>query len=324
MPFRTKNRQGDVTIVEADPPPESNAVVQWGPDFGDQAGNDNNTYKVGVDHALEKLVLKDADFPVGVDHALEKLVLKDADFPVGVGMTGVVNGPIFWQSVSTATADAGAFIEANAPAGVQEDELLVAFVGASDPTFLPLISQSFGFGTWTQNLNTTQTIAGSGAASNTRCRIFWKRWVPGETVYRFDIAPFQVATLEIHRFIGAAVLTNPTEQSNAALYVATDLDPDPAAPGVTTSGPNRLVLAHMYHDHLLLDQVHNPPAGHIKVTDFQAVNGVSGARVASTTAWRVFSDAAATGEAEFDCSETVATDAITQRFALRPGTTVLS
>ncbi len=82
-----------------------------------------------------------------------------------------------------------------------------------------------------------------------------------------------------------------------------------------------MVFAFLFHQHLTLSQTHTPPASHVETTDFQST--VGGTRWGSTTSWRVFAAAAATGTATVDCTETVATDWLSIRVAIAPGELIL-
>lgn len=114
----------------------------------------------------------------------------------------------------------------------------------------------------------------------------------------------------------------PIDAAASATLSGASLDPDPDTPSVTTTVDNCLVFSYIYHDHGILSQSHTPPSGHIETTDFQStpVGDIS----ASNSAWRVYATPGATGTAEHNCTETVATDAVMMRIAIAPGPLVIA
>ena len=80
------------------------ATVAWGPDFGDEAGNDGNSFPdvtATVDIASLALV---ANLPVTSTVDLAKVDLT-ANMNVTAAIDGTVLGAPFWQSVATAVGE---------------------------------------------------------------------------------------------------------------------------------------------------------------------------------------------------------------------------
>lgn len=143
---------------------------------------------------------------------------------------------------------------------------------------------------------------------------------PSSYTFTFTASADQ-ATAEIHRIIGTDY-AQPINVSAGATGLATGLDPDPSAPAVTTTVTNTLIFAWLFHSHLLLTQSHTAPASHEERTDLES--NVLGTIYGSTSATRIFAATGSQAAVEFNCTETVATDFITQRIAIAPGPVLIA
>lgn len=244
---------------------------------------------------------------------------------VDAAMTGTALGAPFWQEVNTGiiapTVGTNSTVTVSKLAGTQVGDLLLAFVGIMGGLLATDWNTPSG---WTLVRTDTQTTAG-GAATNNAAGIFWRIADSsdiGGAPYSFSatVAGTRL-TAEVHR-ITAFDSSTPIDAHAGATLLASALDPDPNPPSVTTTVVNTRVFAHLLHDHLALNQTHTPPASHVERTDFEADNTTT--VTGSTTADRVFAATGATGTVEFNCTETVATDAIIQRVAIAPGTITLA
>ena len=292
-------------------PPAAIGVV-WGPDFGD--ASDDTTWFVQAGITLTDLAAV-YDKTVGCNIALTDLAVVMNEQQVGSHLSGEALGAPFWQTEAhNALTAAATSITVSVPAGTVDGDLLVAFVATRDA-----ISQDVNVhGSWTAVNNVSQVTGTSGIFA--RCM---RRIASGEPAsYTFTFAGSVAnATAEIHRVIGHDG-TTPIDASAVAALAATALDADPDAPSVTTTVVNTLVFAWVGHDHLALTQTHTPPASHIEVEDYES--NTTALLFGSTTSWRVFAAAGATGTAAINCTETVATDACMMRVAIRPGTFTLA
>lgn len=292
-------------------------VVEWGPDFGESS--DNNTFTVGCNLTMPQIELI-GGFTCGCNVAFTDLQVDYTGPTAGAHLSGEVLGAPFWQSVQTSTATASP-INITKPASIAVGDLMIALIGitCTGPTATPAVTTPSGW-----NLIRATTI--NGAANSTHGSSFW-RIVDGTEGASFNFAytlgtgTVERVTGEIHRIIGTHA-TTPINADAGATLLGTALTPDPVSPSVTTTSINCLVFAWLVHDHLALSQTHAEPASHVETTDFQATN--TGNIVSSTSDWRVFASAAATGTATHNCTETVATDAIMQRIAIAPGTLIIA
>lgn len=280
--------------------------VSWGPDFGEAGGADGKTFGVGVSVDLDALALS-ATKNVGVHLTMPALQAVYTEKAVGVHASAEALGAPLWQAEAhAALAASAAEITCNVPAGVQNGELLVAFVGALASAASPDIDTPAGW-----NLIRHDTIG------NQHARSFWRIASSEPASYTFTFtATANQATAEIHRILGANAGTPVNVHAGATASAA-----DPVSPTVTTTAINCLVFAFLSHAHGALSQTHTPPASNDERTDFQST--VSLTILGSTTDTRIFNAAAATGTATHNCTETLATNAIMQRVAIAPGTFTL-
>lgn len=271
----------------------------------------DNTKNVGVAADLTTLAL-DNEKSVGVALDVTNLAL-DNTKSVGVALAGSVVSAPFWQSVATSRGSDGELssITCNKPSGLAVGDLMLAFVGINDITTAANINTPSG---WTLIRTDTQT--------NLEARSFWKIADSSDVAASNFTFTFSAAqdnhTCEIHRIQGAHA-TTPIDANSGASLADSALDPDPSAPAVTTVANNCLVFAFLFHDHLLLNQTHTPPASHVERTDFEDDNSITGV-VSSTSATRVFATPGSQAAVEFNCTESVATDAVMQRISIAPGT----
>jgi hypothetical protein len=233
---------------------------------------------------------------------------------VGGHISGTALGAPFWQNVTTKNvADGGnQSITVNVPAGTQDGDLLLLIVGnktdlVGDANFNTPAGWNLIFHTDQSQMNLASfwRIASSEPASYTVTTVTGPNdWVG-----------------EMHRITGTHA-TTPLDASAEASLAAAAVDPDPSAPAVTTVAANCLVFAVLLHDHASLAQTHTPPASHAERTDFEGVGAST--RIGLTTATRVFATPGSQAAVEFNCTETVATDACMQRISIAPGTIVLA
>lgn len=237
----------------------------------------------------------------------------------GAHLSGTAVGAPFWMSEAHNFGASGstAAITVNTPSGTVDGDLLLAFASLENPVAVGIagISQPSG---WTEHTELQST----GTAAAFRAGI-WFRTAASEPA-SYDWAPSNTThnglNVEVHRIAGANT-TTPIDVSGFALVVVGDLQPDPAAPTVTTTQAGCLVFAFLAHNHAALNQSHTPPAGHLERTDFE---NTSATILGQSSLTKVFGSAGATGTVSFNCSETVGTDAFLMRVAIAPGTTTLA
>lgn len=291
-------------------PTLGNLVI--GPDFGDQSGNDDITFHATAQLTMPSLTVTRQQ---AVNAALTMPSLTVTRPQAATAhLSATASGAPFWQSEAHATSITTT-VTVNKPSGTVAGDLLIAWVGSlglvdETPTlpsgWTQLRHGSVGTGTLT-NGTLAYLLAGSSEPAT----------------YDFTTAAASTKFGEIHRIAGVDQ-TTPIDVSAVATLLGTALDPDPDAPTVTTTVTNTLVMAFIAHDHLALQQTHSPGASHIEVTDYEAANNVSTLFIGSHAQWRVFASAAATGTIVHDCTETVSTNCVMARVAIRPGTLVLA
>lgn len=299
--------------------PTPGGTILWGPDFGEGAGNDDGTFTAGAALTMPEVNL-DGGFGVGAALTMPEVNL-DGGFGAGCALTGEVLGAPFWQSVETQTATSGTSITVTKPTGTGADELLLAFVGYT-PGVASAVETVESSG-WT-----LLHSVGPGTPNTLGLAVLYKITGGSEpSSYQFDFEDglnnsesIDNATAEVHRII-AVDTTTPIDASDVDDLEASALDTDPDAPSITTTVSNALVFAWIIHDHLALNQTHTPDAGHTEATDFEAGAATF---IGSHSQWRVFATAGATGTAEHNCTETVATNARMARVAIAPGALVIA
>jgi len=301
------------------PPTVGNVAI--GPDFGEGAGSDGVTARVGAHLTMPTLALE-AQKTVGVHLTMPTLSMVTQK-TVGAHLSGTALGAPFWQSESHAAAVNAVSVVVSKPTGTVAGDLLVAFGGATDSVgnFNVLIPTG-----WTEIRLDTLDINEDTSVTNTSLRSMYRVTDGTEgatftfTTNGTELNPADHITVEIHRINGQHA-TTPIDANTGATLLASSLDPDPSAPAITTIATNCLVFAVLFHSHLALTQTHSPPASHVERTDFEATDATI---FASTTATRIFAATGSQAAVEFNCTETVATDAIMQRIAIAPGTLTLA
>jgi hypothetical protein len=220
-----------------------------------------------------------------------------------------------WVSVSTAALTAAASsIDVTLPAGVAVGEVLLAFVDTANLVASGQATPSVPSG-WSSAV--LLGFNGTVAALSSRCLYRAVDGTEGASqTFSFSASAGQ-ACAEVHRMVGVSTSTT-VDASASATLAATALTPDPVSPTVTTTVANTMVFAHLNHYHAALTNSHTAPASNTERTDFEST--VTAVITSATTDTRVFGSAGSTGTATHDCSETVATDAVMLRVALRPGT----
>lgn len=269
--------------------------------------------KIGVTASLPEVAM-DGERKIGVTTSLPEVAMAN-ERKVGVSVSGTASGAPFWQSEAhTALAADATEIVVSKPAGTVEGDLMVAFFGMSAVGGVDINTLAG----WT--FIRTDVV---GAANANRVRSFWKiagAAEPASYTWTYISPPCEQGTGEIHRIIGTHA-TTPINVHNGATVLVADLDPDPSAPGVITTVTNCLVMAYLYHDHGAVLQSHTAPASHTERSDYESTN-VS--KRGATMAEKIFANAAATGTAEFNCTEAAGTDGIMQRIAIAPGVATLA
>ncbi len=280
------------------------ALVRWTP------GSDSGLKpEVGVKATFTALALN-RNQNIGVQSTMGQLQLsRDQNIGVEARMA------LFWQSVVTMQDNNSNSHVINKPAGTVDGDLLIALWGNSS-----LVGNDNPISTlsgWNLIKTTTQT----GATNVAYAKSYWRIASSEPASYTWaSPVPQGVTTGEIHRIAGTDP-TTPVNASNDGKVLATALVTNPVNVSVTTTVANCLVLAWLFHDHGALSNTHTAPTSHVEVTDFQ---GGTVTLDGSTTDWRVFSAAAATGTATHTCTETVPTDALYQRIAIAPGVLILA
>lgn len=231
---------------------------------------------------------------------------------------GKILGAPFWQSVGTKANNAAGStsIIIPKPSGLVVGDLMLAFIGTSKAATDATVNTPTGWA--------LVRATGLGGVTQVLVRSFWKiadsaDVAASDFTFTFT-ASADNSTGEIHR-INAAHATTPIDASNGATLAASAADPDPSAPAVTTVAANCLVFAFLFHSHAALTQSHTPPASHVERTDFQNSNTII---FGSTSATRTFASPGLQAAVEFNCTETVATDAVMQRVSIAPGEQIIA
>lgn len=298
--------------------------VAWGPDFGEKSGNDGYTFNAGATASFPALAVRN-DKTVGATITLPALTAVYTPQTVGAHLSGSVLGAPFWQSeahaASTGITAGATGLTVTKPSGTVNGDLLLAFVAVSDAiaNAAPIVTVPAG---WTAVTNGAKSLA--GAAFNYNVKAFY-RIASGEPAsYNLQWSnSASYATAEIHRVIGTDTVNPVNVAANNAAVLGVGNPADPPAPAVTTTVVNCMIVGFLYHDHLALTQVHNPPASHDERTDYQA--NIAGATFqGATSATRVFAASGVQVAVTFDCGETVNTDWVTLRVAVAPGVLVIA
>jgi len=279
-----------------------------------------NALGVGVNVDLESLALEHTK-TIGATVTMPALALEHTK-TARVHLSGSVLGAPFWQSEGHfgTTAAGPTNITCDIPPGTQVGDLLLAYIAASNTTTTPIITTPSG---WTDIRSDTLDIAG-GAVVNIVVKSM-SRIADGTegATKTFTVSGATNITSEIHRLNGVHQ-TTPIDAHAGATLIATAIDPDPSAPAVTTVADNCMVFAYLAHYHATVNQTHTSPASHVERTDFESDNATTGTVLGSTSATRVFATAGSQAAVEFNCTETVATDAVMQRIAIAPGSLVVA
>lgn len=310
MVSRQRIRVPNITGTTTGGAPPTVANVQWSPASGQ---SDGTQFSASVSASLSALALESDSLSASASVALTATAVDFAVTPTTRStLTGTATGPAFHVGQTTATGTTGSTLVVNKPSGVTQNDLMLAFIGVKGPVTAPTIATPSG---WTASVtNTTGAI---------RSACFYKiagASEPSSYTWTFT-GTVSLSTGEISRIVGPDT-TTPIGATASATVTPAALDPDPNVPSVTTTGSDRLVYAHLLHDHAALTQSHTPPANHVETTDFQA--SAVGDFLGQTTSWRVFAAAGATGGVEVDCTETVGTSGVMFRVAVRPGTVTLA
>lgn len=317
---------GGIPYLWADKPPTINvtggggggtALVAWGPNFGEP-----QELTVGM-------ALSNPSLGVLIPQTTGSHLTNPANAinvnaqTTGNHLSGSVLGAPFWQAEAhQANTAAGTSITVNKPSGVVQGDLMLAFIDTAAVTGgAPFVQQPGGWTFITNNfLSSAATsvwrkVAGASEPSNYLFGFFT------DGTFTTPQSVDQAAA-EINSIKGFNTTTpiNVTAGANGVLGVGNPADPP--NPSVTTTVVNCLVFAHLWHSHLALSQTHTAPASHAEATDFES--NVTAVIYGSTTDWRVFAAAAATGTATHDCTETVNTDWMCLRVAVAPGSLVIA
>lgn len=273
-----------------------------------------HTKTVGIDIITGDLSTEHSTQLVGINTDLDDFATENTK-TTGLHLSATVESAPFWQSVQTNTAqDAGGVgsIAVTKPVDTAVGDLLLAFVGTVSVGAAATVNVPAG---WTAINNTAITTLYG--------RAFYRiaDGTEGASI-TFTFASNATQTVaEIHRIIGTHA-TTPIDVSAVASVVASDLDPDPDSPLVTTTVVNTLVFAWLLHDHAALTQSHTAGASHVERTDFES--NLAGVRVSGTSQTRAFSATGSTGTIVHDCTETASTDGLMIRVAIKPGTLTIA
>ncbi len=305
----------DLTAVDVDATVLNVGVT---PDLDDVSLSSDGKVNVGVLATLTDVSpTYEPIINVGVNVDLTAVDFSSTTNNVGANIYGEILGAPFWQDVATQTRNNAGDLVVTSGTNIpmQENDLLVAFACANAPA---------GVGDVTPPAPGWTEFVTSPTIGTLRARAWYHTVTAAEgttETYTFTATSASVtgATLEVHQIRGGTPAAGGSE-NNSATLASSALDPDPDGPSVTPSEANSLIIAWLGHDHLALNQTHTPLTSWSERTDFQAGTGVF---VSSCSQSRV-RPAGATGTLAFNCTETVATDAVMITATIEPVTFVLT
>lgn len=278
--------------------------VVWGPDFGENPGNDGQTF--GVQAALDLASVDLAgDFEVQAAIDLTNLSLAGA-FGVRAALAGTALGAPFFQGIGTTTQTANSSSVVLTPDTTADDGdfLIVNITGAglggdenfTAPSGWTLLRKTVGGGTTIPKLHTYYKFAGAGEASS----------------YTFTGGENAAHLATIMRLTAVDTGT-PINVENGA----TGNTADPVSPSITTTVANCFMLT-VCGQQNALTQTYTPPATYTERSDHTGTN-VGVAQVTSESATRVQAAAGASGTATHNSNQVAASQWCAHHIALTPG-----
>lgn len=284
-------------------------VGPWGPDFGEAAGSDGVTTRVGINATNPQNALA-ATKVVGINatNPTNAMTFDPAVAgKVGIHVSGSVLGAPFFQSISPLAQTANsASVVINAPSGIVSGDLLIAAIGSTSissaetfttiPSGWTLIKQTNNVGALGANLLSYYKIAGSSEPSS-------YTWSGGQNVPHIAW---------IMRFTG----TDPTTPINVSAD-ATGSAVSPVAPTITTTVVNCMKICCCAQQNTLAAS-YTPPTGYLEESDLTSTNlGTTSAT--GESAIRVQATAGASGTATMTSTQLAASSYCAQHIAIAPG-----
>lgn len=268
----------------------------------------DNTDSVSVDISGD-LGLENTD-SVSVDMSGD-LGLENTD-SVSSHLSGTVVAAPFYIGSNQGTTNGvpAASLPINVPTGVQDGDLLIAFLGLGGGTNAAFTTP----GTWTElftPINTGTASVGMSvlyriASSEPASYTFAQTGTVGAT----DTAG------EIHCIRG--VNASPIDAHAEA--TGTTADPDP--PSITTVAANCFVFAWSIHSHAAVAETNTAPGSYVERRDFNS--GSAAGKIGSSSATRYKAVAGSENPAVFNCSQTVALVWRTCTVSIAPGTLTIA
>lgn len=281
--------------------------VGIGPDFGEGAGSDANTFTVTPSVALASPIRLTGGFTVTPTAAMPSVEITELGFTVTPTVDGTALGAPFWQSVGTVqSASSGTSIVIPKPSDLLVGELMLAFVmqaglgNVATPTGWTAIRRTQRDGTLDCIIESFWKIADSSdvAASD----------------FTFTSDTNNGYTGCIHR-ISATDPTTPINADNQSNGSAVD----PVTTSLTSTAVNCLFVIACCQAQAT-DESFTAPTNYLERTD-QTGLGALGAHVIDTsTATRAQAAAGANGAQTFNSTAALAADYATQAIAIAPGT----
>lgn len=328
--------------------------VEWGPSFGQSAGDDQSTFDVGIHLTQPALALSNTK-PVGVHVTMPELVAIYNAKSVGVNLTMPELGLVNTKSVGVHLTQPSLALENTKSVGVQLTQPALALVNTKS-VGVHLSGTALGAPFWqseTHNAGTSPTatnltltvpspindgdlmiafVSASGVAATITPPAGWtleesvattpflncySRVASSEPVsYNWAIGGTTINFAGgIHRIIGFNT-SDPTDIDAQSNASATD----PVGPAVVTTVVNTLVIGCVAQTPATA-ATFTPPAGWLERWD-QAGGTVSPNCQSSIT--RVFAAAGSTGTQTYDSSTLVAAAYSCITIAIAPGTIVLA
>lgn len=280
--------------------------VVWGPDFGEQAGNDGVTHRPNVVQSFGSLLVANSK-TVGVRQTGALVLDYAGTKSPAVHQSAKVLGAPFWQSgaSSGATGATGATLTITKPSGTVSGDLMVAFIGVGYATLVSITPPAG----WTlidsqllvsPNLYAYYKVAGGAEGAS-------YDWVTTGTTINMSGG--------IHR-INAQHATTPINVSAKAAASAVS----PVAPTVTTAATNCLVLIASVQTPTIT-ATYTAPANWDERWDLPGGTVVP---ACSTSDSRVFAAAAATGAQTITGTSALAAQYSAMTVAIAPGELVLA
>lgn len=285
------------------------ANVAWGPDFGDQAGNDDITFHGGVNIDLSDLALSH-NRTVGVNTDISDIALSH-NRTVGVNLTGSALGAPFFQGVGVTTQTASSTSVVMTPDTTANDgDFLIVTIGSASLTAEAALTSPTG---WTH----LRTTSGGGATPPT-IHTFYKFAGVGEaSSYTFTggNSAAHVGTIIRLTAVNTSTPINVEAQSSGSAA-------DPVSPSITTTTVNCFMLSVCMQSNAL-NQTYTPPAGYVERSDHAGTStGIT--QVTSESATRVQAASGASGTQTHDSNQIAASNYVCHHVAIAPGSLTIA